>query len=206
MEAVLTESVERDCIRRCQTGRRDAFEPLVRRYGPGAFRFALGMVRDEDTAKDLSQEAFIRAYRAIQTFDPALPFYPWFHQILRRLCLDHLRRKRPTVDLALMAESLGGADGRELARRREQDELRGQVRLALDRLPGKDREILVLREFQRCSYAEIAAVLQIPRGTVMSRLYYARRRLRDELNAILGADPAAAPANPSEQRDDGHAL
>jgi RNA polymerase sigma-70 factor (ECF subfamily) len=187
METTVAEAPDQTWIEECQNGKRDAFEPLVRRYGPWAFRFALGMVRDEDVAKDLSQEAFIKAYRAIRTFDTARPFYPWLHQILRRLCLDHLRRKRPRVDVDELQERLPGFDGRQLIRSREREELRRLVHKALERLSPRDREILVLREFQESSYAEIALTLDIPRGTVMSRLYYARRRLRKELEHVLGA-------------------
>jgi len=186
MEATVVEQADESWIRQCQSGRRDAFEPLVRRYGPWAFRFAVGMVKDEDAAKDLSQEAFLRAYRAIGRFDSSRPFYPWFHQILRRLCLDHLRRKRHGVEITEVQERVAGADGREVARTRERQELRRLVHLALDRLSAGDREILVLREFQELSYAEIADTLGIPKGTVMSRLYYARRRLRIELEPLMG--------------------
>jgi RNA polymerase sigma-70 factor (ECF subfamily) len=187
MTTMVAEVTDQAWIQKCQRGKREAFEPLVRRYGPWAFRFALGMVRDEDAAKDLSQEAFIKAYRAIRRFDTSRPFYPWLHQILRRLCLDHLRRQKPRVDVELLQERLAGFDGRELIRKRERTELRQLVHLALERLSPQDREILVLREFQASTYAEIAQTLGIPRGTVMSRLYYARRRLRRELEHVLGA-------------------
>jgi RNA polymerase sigma-70 factor (ECF subfamily) len=72
---------EGELIRACQKGRRSAFEPLVRQYGPLAYRFAVGMVRDAEETKDLSQEAFIRALRAINRFDPQRPFHPWFYRI-----------------------------------------------------------------------------------------------------------------------------
>ncbi|MBU1700563.1 MAG: sigma-70 family RNA polymerase sigma factor [Candidatus Eisenbacteria bacterium] len=199
MEACALDGREEINIRLCQRGQREAFEPLVRQYGPWAFRFALGMVRDEDTAKDLSQEAFIRAYRAIKTFNPDLPFYPWFHQILRRICLDHLRRKRPTVAVEELDNILSDTDGRDMARARETAECQERVRIAMNCLPAKDREILVLREFQEMSYVEIASLLDVPRGTVMSRLYYARRRLRDEYNRLIGREETHHPSAESEE-------
>lgn len=196
MEAVVLDQADEAWIRQCQRGRREAFEPLVRRYGPWAFRFAVGMVKDEDAARDLSQEAFLKAYRAIGRFDVSRPFYPWFHQILRRLCLDHLRRRRPKVEITEIQDRLPGSDGREITGAPERAELRRVVHAALDRLAPGDREILVLREFQELSYAEIAETLGIPRGTVMSRLHYARRRLRDQLAPLLGRDTADGDGEP----------
>ncbi len=160
-------------IRACQAGQRSAFEPLVRRYGPRAYRFALALVRDAEDAKDLSQEAFTRAYVALHRFESGRPFYPWLLTILRNVCLSHLRRRRPNVDLESAPEA------------RERRELSPETRLryeqAFSSLADGDREILTMKAFQDLSYAEISEVLRIPRGTVMSRLYHARRRLKDLL-------------------------
>lgn len=93
---------EASWIDECRRGRRAAFEPLVRRYGPRAYRFAVAMVGDAEEAKDLSQEAFIRAFGAIGRFDSSRPFYPWLLAILRNLCLSHLGRAPPSTP----AESL----------------------------------------------------------------------------------------------------
>jgi RNA polymerase sigma-70 factor (ECF subfamily) len=105
------------------------------------------------------------------------------------------------VDVELVQERLAGFDGRELIRKRERTELRQLVHFALERLSPQDREILVLREFQESTYAEIAQTLGIPRGTVMSRLYYARRRLRRELEHILGARQETS-RDEAQQMDD----
>lgn len=83
------DTTEADWIEGCKAGRRRAFEPLVRRYGPRAYRFALGIVGDAEEAKDLSQEAFIRAYGAMERFDETRSFYPWFLTILRNVCLSY---------------------------------------------------------------------------------------------------------------------
>ena len=167
-------SEERQWIEACQQGHRSAYEPMVRRYGPIGYRFALSVVRNPEDAKDLSQEALIRAYYALHRFDLERPFYPWFLKILRNLCLSHLRRSRPTVtleDIPPLAQPSHVAP-----------ELRLAVGQALEAMDEKHREILVLKEFQDLTYTEISAVLGIPRGTVMSRLYHARRRLRELLN------------------------
>lgn len=167
-------------IQNCRRGHRFAFEPLVRRYGPRAYGFALGMVKDREDARDLSQEAFLRAFRAIDRFDDKRPFYPWFLTILRNLCVSHLRRRRSTVafdDIPLRLQS-SSSNGLSM-------ELRLCVQQALAALDESDREIILLKDFQDLTYAEISEVLNIPRGTVQSRLYYARRRLRDRLNGVL---------------------
>lgn len=157
----------------CKNGHRRAFEPLVRRYGPRAYRFALALVRNAEDAKDLSQEAFIRAYVSMYRFDEKRPFYPWFLTILRNVCLSHLRRRRVNVDLEDVPEV---SDRRSLG-----VETRLRFVEALGRLSRADQEILSLKAFQGLSYKEISDALQIPRGTVMSRLYHARRRLKDAL-------------------------
>lgn len=162
-------------VRSCQGGRSSDFEPLVRHFGPRAYRFALYLTGDAEEAKDLSQEAFIRAFAAIGRFDATRPFYPWFLRILRNLCYSHLRRRRSS-DLVLEALPEPAAPP-SLS-----PELKLAVWEALGALGEADREMLVLKTFQGLSYAEIAEVLDIPRGTVMSRLYHARRRLKAVLD------------------------
>jgi len=176
-----TDEEERGLIVRCQGGDQTAFEPLVRRYKRRAAGFALGWTGNHDDALDLSQEAFARAYGALSRFDPDRPFYPWFHRILKNLCLNYLRRK--TIRREVPLEDVGPRADRaplpDVAA--DRSELRAAVWAAIRRLREQDREILILREFQDLTYAEIASVLDIPRGTVMSRLHHARLRLRDQL-------------------------
>lgn len=175
---------ERSLILRCQRGDRTAFEPIVTRYMRRAAAFALGWVGNREDALDLSQEAFARAYRALRRFDPERPFYPWFHRILRNLCINHIGRARHRKELpledAIPVRSGVALPDEEAAR----DEIRRLVWEGIGRVSAQDREILVLREFQDLSYAEIAEVLEIPKGTVMSRLHNARRRLRDRIQEL----------------------
>jgi RNA polymerase sigma-70 factor (ECF subfamily) len=175
------DSGEQALIRRCQEGDREAFAPLVQRYRTRATSFALAWTGNNEDALDLSQEAFARAFRAIRRFDLARPFYPWLHRILRNLCLNHLSRafrlrEVPLIDGVEHADAAAAPD-----RALEREEACRQVWEAIRRLGPRDREILILREFQGLTYAEIAVVLAIPRGTVMSRLHQARSRLRGEL-------------------------
>jgi RNA polymerase sigma-70 factor (ECF subfamily) len=182
MESIQTavESDEAIWIESCRKGHRRAFEPLVRRYASRAYGFALSMVRDPEEAKDLSQEAFLRVFRNLHRFDKSKPFYPWFLTILRNLCLSHLRRRRPTVALEDVPPAMQAA-----ARTGLSPELHIGLKRALSALSEADREIVILKDFQDLTYEDISRILNIPRGTVQSRLYYARRRLRDRLNGVL---------------------
>ena len=177
---------ERTLILCCQRGDKRSFDPLVHRYMRQATAFALGWTGNQEDALDLSQEAFARAFRSISTFDATRPFYPWYHKILKNLCLNHLTRaaRRHEVPLVDDVDPPAQDDGPEHHAARA--ELRRQVWEAMQRLDANHREILILREFQQLSYAELAAVLDIPRGTVMSRLHEARRMLRMRLEPILG--------------------
>ena len=173
-------------VRRAQAGDADAFGRLVERYMRRAYYAALALVGTREDALDLSQEAFARAYRARRTLDPERPFYAWLYQILRRLCFNFLRDRRSrarTLEaagswLAAEAATRGVSDP---AHEFEREEARRRLTAAIERLPARDREVLALKEFEGLTYKEIAALVGIPIGTVMSRLYSARQRLADAL-------------------------
>jgi len=174
---------DRPLVLRVRSGDRDAFGELVVRYMQRAYYAALGIVGSHDDALDLSQDAFARAFRARGTLDPDRPFYPWLYQILRRLCFNHLRNQK--TRRARLAEAAGWladrAQDRAAAgapdRAAERTEIRERIERAMDTLPAHEREVLVMREFEGLKYREIADLLGIPNGTVMSRLYAARRAL-----------------------------
>jgi RNA polymerase sigma-70 factor (ECF subfamily) len=152
-----------------------------------AYLAAIALVGNRDDAMDISQEAFVKAYRAIGRFDPDRPFYPWFLRILRNQCFDwHRKRKaRPAGDL--VAELPDARMNPEVLAQR--NEIKDEVWAAVRKLGDRDREIIVLRHFQHLSYAEIATTLGIPQGTVMSRLFTARSRLRELLkDRLVGAE------------------
>jgi RNA polymerase sigma-70 factor (ECF subfamily) len=174
---------DRPLVLRVRSGDRDAFGELVMRYMQRAYYAALGIVGSHDDALDLSQDAFVRAFRARGTLDPDRPFYPWLYQILRRLCFNHIRnQKTRRARLSEAATWLADtAQDRAAARAPDRDveraELRERVEVALGTLAPHEREVLVMREFEGLKYREIADLLGIPIGTVMSRLYAARRAL-----------------------------
>jgi RNA polymerase sigma-70 factor (ECF subfamily) len=178
--------LETELIRLCREGQKQFYQPLVRAYEPEANRVAFAMLRDRDAARDAVQEAFIKAYRALGRFELGRSFRPWFLQILRNQCRDMLRRRKAGLDVeridAVMAERLpGGFDPERDRRRTEAAEVLWQ---ALGRISPDHREVLVMKELQGLNYAEIAEAVAIPEGTVASRLFHARRALREALDAM----------------------
>ncbi|MBN1880101.1 sigma-70 family RNA polymerase sigma factor [bacterium] len=161
-------------------GSTGAFGVLVERYRLRAVRMAGAIVGDWELARDLSQDSFLKAYRALSTFDVHSPFLPWFYRILRNTCMDQLRRKgrlRVVMD-RIKQTAWNRGDLRDEISRSDSAVV---VRMAVNRLREKDREIIELRHFSGLSYDEISEILDIPRGTVMSRLHYARKQLQDIL-------------------------
>jgi RNA polymerase sigma-70 factor, ECF subfamily len=173
--------------RRARAGDSEAFGTLIERYMRRAYVHALGIVGSREDALDLSQEAFVRAYRARHTLDPDRAFYAWLYQILRRLCFNFLRDSRTRARLrdahaADWVVPLAPRAYADPAAEAERAEERRRVSKAIERLPQREREVLVLKEFQELTYREIAELLEIPIGTVMSRLYTARKRLAESLD------------------------
>ena len=169
-------------IRRIQAGEKDAYGELVRAYMQPAYYSALALVGTHDEAMDCSQQAFIRAWSSIRKFQAGRSFFTWYYRILRNLCLNRLRDRaaqaRPFSELSPLFDVAAEDDP---AQETDRVLLRERVREALARLRPEDREIIVLRDLDGYSYADIADLLEIPQGTVMSRLYYARKHLKDML-------------------------
>ncbi len=184
VQGVLTD--EYAAIQRCRRGSPEAFEVIVERYRKDAYFIALGLVGNREDAMDLSQEAFFRAYYNIKRLNPERKFFPWFYQILRNLCFSHLRKRkfRQTKSLDNVDESNCSSeagqwfDPEAVA---ERNENKDRVWNALSKLDDKHREVIILRHFQGLSYEEIAERLFCRPGTVTSRLYYARKKLKDIL-------------------------
>lgn len=181
---LLTETEqERDLalVRRHQSGDAAAFGELYALHQPRLLRFCLRKVRDPHLAEELTQEAFLRAYRALDRFEGGRAFYPWLTVIAGRLIVDHRRRHervRPEPDL-----ELGVVDDAQEALVREVD--REQVRVALQRVRGRHREVLRLRDWDEMSYEAIGERLGMPTTTVQSLLHRARLALRREYLAVV---------------------
>ncbi|HUU15992.1 MAG TPA: sigma-70 family RNA polymerase sigma factor [Sedimentisphaerales bacterium] len=177
-------------MRRCRRGSPEAFEVFVNRYMKNAYFIALGLVGNREDAMDLSQEAFIRAYRNIKHLKPDRRFFPWFYQILKNLCISHLRKRRYR-----QTSSLDGENCPEVAAITDyfspevvagRNELKDKVWQAIGKLDDKHREVIILRHFQNMSYDQIAEALYCNKGTVTSRLYYARKKLEELLSTGKG--------------------
>jgi RNA polymerase sigma-70 factor (ECF subfamily) len=182
--------VERELIRKCRAGNSRFYEPLVRAYEQPGLRVALGMLGNLEDAKDALQNAFVKAFEALARFDLKRPFGPWFFQILRNQCRDQLRSRKARFRLESLDERLelrpaGPEAGPE--RRRERAQARELIWEALEHIGEEHREILILKELQGFRYGEIATILEIPEGTVASRLYHARRALKEVL-VEMGAE------------------
>ena len=181
---------EGSAIERCKNGDREAFGLIVQKYMKPAYYVALGYVGRPDDALDISQDAFINAFRHIKRFDSSKSFFPWFYSILKNLCLNHLsrsrRRKEDSIDQMVEEEgqSLIPVETVNPEQGAVQRDIEVRIGKALQRLRPKEREIIILQHFQDYSYQEIADLLGIPIGTVMSRLYSARRELRRELERM----------------------
>jgi RNA polymerase sigma-70 factor (ECF subfamily) len=155
-----------------------------------AYFIALGLVGNREDAMDLSQEAFIRAYRNIKQLKPERKFFPWFYQILKNLCISHLRKRRyrkaDSLDSESCPEIPDNTDCFSPEVVAEKNEFKVKVWQAIGKLDDKHREVIILRHFQNMSYEQIAEALYCNKGTVTSRLYYARKRLEELLSTVKG--------------------
>lgn len=176
-------------VAECLTGNVMKYRILVERYKKSAYFFALGMVGNPDDAYDLSQEAFIKAYRSLKRFDVNQKFKNWLFTILSNLCKNSLRSaavryKYISSSDSALAEATAPAHTNPETNyiTKETKKLVWEALAALD---NDDREIIILKHFQDMSYKEIAEVLNIPLGSVMSRLHYARLKLKKTLGGML---------------------
>jgi RNA polymerase sigma-70 factor (ECF subfamily) len=162
-------------IERCRAGDSDAFRHVVGRYQAEAIGHAVAILGNREDALDAVQEAFIDAFQALDKLDSTRRFYPWFYVILRNRCykLAHGRKKRETgssdeLEILASTASISPEDSLLLEQ--------AMLELAIE-----DRELITLRHLDGLSYQELAARLEVPQGTIMSRLYHARKKLRERL-------------------------
>lgn len=183
--------VESELVARARAGDAAAREELAREHRTPLYVFALQLLGDREDALDVAQEAMLRFFLHLHRFDVRRPVKPWLFQIVRN-CVHDLHRRRRIRRHDSLDEPQEDGRRRELVDETvdpERDARQSQLRLrlweSLRRLSEPQREILVLRDYHDLSYAEIAAALDIPVGTVMSRLHGARKRLREHLQADL---------------------
>ena len=188
------ETDERTLITRTLAGDDNAFSILVGTHQTTVYNIAYRMVGQREVAQGLAQETFLRAFKALRTFDLNRPFGPWLYRIATNLSINWIRRARvPTVSLETKSsryeeevEPLEIPDSSsEPATRFAQTEMQTELRQAILALPPDYRAVIELRHFQEMDYEEMAETLKIPLGTVKTRLFRARRLLRDRLVPVL---------------------
>ena len=203
------EAEELSLLTRAKAGESEAFRALVIRYQRKVYAVALGIVKDRDLAWDVSQEAFVRVHKHLGEFKGDSAFSTWVLRITTHLAIDSVRRERSSVkdDIDEVRESdlEGGGEGilattlghnpQETALRKE---MLGKIQEALAELPEKHRTILVLRELEGLSYEELAARLGIQKGTVMSRLFHARKKMQVLLREYAGIAPGGGEGDAGE--------
>lgn len=193
-------------VQRVRQGDQRAFKLLVERYQRKVYGVALGMVKDKEEARDVAQEAFVKVYKYLEHFKGDASFYTWLYRITVNICIDVLRRKGSArgdehveFDEAVrmdISEANIGALGTRLGTNPQKaalrKELADKITAAIGQIPEAHRQILLLREVEGMSYEDLARTLDIPKGTVMSRLFHARLKMQKILSGYLELDEAKA--------------
>ena len=183
-QAEQRDDIEAELIRQAKQGDRKAYAGLVLRHREGVVGVIYRMCGDIHLAEDAAQDAFLRAWQALPRYQPRSSFRSWLYRIAANRALDILRSERETLAL----EALPLPDGsRSLEAQAAEAERARLVQKAILALPPAARSVLVLREYEGMSYHEISETLEIPIGTVMSRLNYARNKLMEMLQDCLEA-------------------
>lgn len=194
-EATPAEVPDADLVQQCQGGDADAFDELVTRYRQRIFGMIYNMVHNEQDAWDLAQDSFVKAWKSIGRFRGSSSFYTWLYRIVTNVTIDWLRKKQvkgsgTEFDDAIALKSVEPAT-RTLpksvappAQRMEQAEIRARIDAAIDQLSPEHRAVILMKETQDMQYNEIAEALECSIGTVMSRLFYARKKLQGLLRDV----------------------
>lgn len=200
---------EAELLDRCRRGDRLAFRALVEKYQRRVYSLAFGFVRDPDEARDIAQEAFLKVFRHLDTFHGNANFYTWLYRITVNLCID-LRRKSGRTSKSEFDERIAHEDagspadclspkrlGFDPMRELHNARLREKLQAGLATLSEMHRSVLVLREVEGLSYREIADVLECPEGTVMSRLFHARKQMQEYLQEFSDNPKNTEAARPA---------
>jgi RNA polymerase sigma-70 factor (ECF subfamily) len=190
---------DEELVEACQAGESSAFDVLVARWEDRIRGAAFRFLGSEEEARDVAQEAFLKAYRALDGFKREARFSSWLYQIATNLCRDRLRRRKTRATVSLealeetgptMVETRPSAQERLLER-----DLARAVRRAIQALPEEQREVVILKEYQELTFLEIAQALDVPVSTVKTRLYrgLGQLRLQLEREGVRGVAPAPAP-------------
>jgi len=182
---------DHELVAAARRGDRDAFRTLFDRYHRRAYALAFGVLRHPDDALDVVQDAFIKAHKYLDKFEGNSSFYTWLYRIVMNLAIDHLRKHRRVKpveldeqhfeqaagDDSLLPKILGGNPGRALMDK----QIRARIDQALETLSDNHRAVLIMRELEGMSYEEMAQAMGCSKGTIMSRLFHARKNMQRQL-------------------------
>ena len=183
-----------ELVRQCKNGDREAFRVLVERYQRKVVAIAFGILHDREDALEIAQEAFAKVFTSIQKFKEEASFYTWLYRITVNLAIDRQRQKNrqpqieredPRENDKSRIEGIPDTDETDPYEQIKDKELGERIRAALAELTPAHKAVILLREVEGLSYEEISEVLQCSRGTVMSRLHYARKKLQSRLRPDL---------------------
>lgn len=184
-----------DLVQQARRGDREAFRSLVERYQHKVTALATGMLRNRDDALDVVQDTFTKAYQSLDRFKGESSFYTWLYRITLNICIDHQRRaaRMPYAPIEApetpeeapsIREARDDAERDDPLQRVHEAEVGQRIRQAIAELTPEHRAVILLREVEGLSYEEISRALECPKGTVMSRLHYARRHLQARLREL----------------------
>lgn len=191
------EREDHELVRRARKGDKEAFRGLVEKYQGRLYALSFGMLQEREEALDVVQEAFLKSWRSLGSFKGKSSFYTWVYRIATNLALDHLRKRARTPRMESVDEVPVDQDEEELppkpffspkddpTRPIDNATLGEAIRHAIRQLPVEQQIVVVLRDIEGHSYNEIARVTRCRPGTVMSRLFYARRKLQEKLKPFL---------------------
>jgi len=177
-------------IQQSKNGDLVAFEELVRRYQRQIYRVVYRFVHNSADAQDMAQEAFIHAFEAIKSFKEEYRFYTWIYRIAVNLCLNFSKRNRRIIPSRIddvPPEYVVAPERENPEQVMARKEMSAKIERAVNRLPGPQKTVFILRAYEELSYEEIAQVLKISKGTVMSRLARARAKLKSFLKEVRDA-------------------
>jgi RNA polymerase sigma-70 factor (ECF subfamily) len=186
---------ESDLVKRCQAGDTEAFNELVTRYRTRIFGMIYNMVHSEQDAWDLAQDSFVKAWRSIKRFRGTSSFYTWIYRIVMNVTIDWLRQKHVKAGGAEFNDSVALREIDAAAKTApkvaalpheamQRDEIRLRIENAIAQLSPEHRAVILMKEIEQMQYHEIAATLGCSIGTVMSRLFYARKKLQNLLRDV----------------------
>ena len=183
-----------ELVKRCQAGDSSAFNDLITRYRSKVFTMIYGMVQNEQDAWDLAQEGFLKAWKSIHRFKGESSFYTWLYRIMTNVTIDSLRRKgvRGEAEFDDRIAPVNVEPGSRTTpsssplpnKKLEFQEIRGRIDEAIAKLSPEHRAVIVMKEIEDLQYSEIAEILSCSLGTVMSRLFYARKKLQSLLRDL----------------------